>query len=101
VFLEVGLDDSPAQTFWEELMSSGSYFPASGNIVDRNRQIGMAQGKAEDVLRLLDRRGIAVSEVDRRRVVECDDLDSLNAWFDRAITAETADEVFAEPSEES
>lgn len=46
------------------------------------------------VLRLLARRGVAVSEDDKQRVHDCIDLDLIDLWFDRAFTAETIDEVF-------
>ncbi|WP_282702861.1 hypothetical protein [Streptomyces sp. CC219B] len=57
---------------------------------------GLAQGKAEDILLLLERRGIDVPDADRERVTSCDDLETLGRWFDRAITAASADEVFAD-----
>ncbi|CAM5242552.1 hypothetical protein SHIRM173S_00383 [Streptomyces hirsutus] len=49
----------------------------------------------EDILRLLQGRGIEVSEEDRERVTGCRDLDTLDVWFTRAITATSAAEVFA------
>ncbi|WTW97084.1 hypothetical protein OG216_28645 [Streptomycetaceae bacterium NBC_01309] len=78
-------------------MSSGTYLPGRGNIVERNQKIGEAKGRAADVVRVLERRGVAVSEADRQRVIECEDLDTLSAWFDRAFDVATADELFAEP----
>ncbi|MFF1700486.1 ATP-binding protein [Streptomyces sp. NPDC058252] len=47
-------------------------------------------------LRVLDRGGIAVSDEDRERIASCDDLDTLDRRLDRAITATSASEVFAE-----
>jgi predicted transposase YdaD len=57
---------------------------------------GKAEGKAEAVLKLLDRRGLAPSEDQRRKVTSCSDTAQLDVWFDRAITAATADEVFTD-----
>jgi hypothetical protein len=55
---------------------------------------GMAEGKAEDVLKLLDARHLAPSKDQRQQVTSCTDAAQLNRWFDRAITADTANDVF-------
>jgi hypothetical protein len=57
---------------------------------------GKAEGKAEDVLKLLDARGLAPSKEQRQRVTSCADPAQLDLWFERAITAGTATEVFAD-----
>jgi len=53
-----------------------------------------AEGRAEAVLRVLDKRGVALSEDQRARVAGCTDLDQLDEWLDRAVTATRAAEVF-------
>ncbi|MFF8094396.1 hypothetical protein [Streptomyces sp. NPDC016675] len=58
------------------------------------RAEGRAEGRAEDILLLLERRGVAVSGGDRERIVGCADLDVLGVWFSRAITAGSVAEVF-------
>ena len=57
---------------------------------------GKAEGKAEAVLKLLDARHLAPSQEQRQRVTSCTDAVQLDLWFDRAITADTAAEVFAD-----
>ena len=57
---------------------------------------GKAEGKAEAVLRLLDARDLAPSQEQRQRVTSCTDPAQLDLWFDRAITAGTVTEVFAD-----
>ena len=57
---------------------------------------GEAKGKAESVLKLLDARRLAPSKEQRQRVMSCADSVQLDLWFDRAITAGTAAEVFAD-----
>jgi hypothetical protein len=54
---------------------------------------GKAEGKAEGLLRILDRRGIALSEDQRHRIGTCADSDILNIWIDRAIFAMSIDDV--------
>jgi len=56
---------------------------------------GKAEGKAEAVLRILGKRAIAVSDEQRQRILACGDVDALDCWLDRALTAAAADELFA------
>jgi hypothetical protein len=65
-------------------------------MIDDGKAEGKTEGKAEAVLKLLDRRGLAPSEDQRQTVASCTDMAQLDVWFDRAITAATADEVFAD-----
>jgi len=53
-----------------------------------------AQGIAKSILRVLERRGVAVSADQRQEILSCTDLDRLNHWLDQAALAATADEVF-------
>ena len=80
-----------AKTFVEEMRDLGK---AEGLV--EGRAEGKAEGKAESVLRLLDARLLAPSQEQRERVTSCTDFAQLGVWFDRAITAATADEVFAD-----
>jgi len=65
-------------------------------IHDQGIAEGEARGKAEAVLRLLDARGLALSQEQRQQVMSCTDAVQLDLWFDRTITAGTAAEVFAD-----
>jgi len=60
----------------------------------RSRDEGALRKQASMLLRLLDRRGLAVDEATRARVTACEDADQLEQWFDRAIVAGHIDEVF-------
>jgi hypothetical protein len=64
--------------------------------VERIHEQGISEGKAEAVLKLLDARHLAPSQEQRQRVTSCTDPAQLDLWFDRAITAGTATEVFAD-----
>jgi hypothetical protein len=65
-------------------------------IHDQGIAEGEAKGKAEAVLKLLDARHLVPSGEERQRVTSCTDAMQLDRWFDRAITADTAAEVFAD-----
>jgi hypothetical protein len=65
-------------------------------IHDQGIAEGQAKGKAEAVLKLLDARHLAPSLEQRQQVASCTDTLQLDRWFDRAITARAAAEVFAD-----
>jgi hypothetical protein len=65
-------------------------------IHDQGIAEGKAEGKAEAVLKLLDARRLAPTKEQRQQVASCTDAVQLDLWFDRAITAGTAAEVFAD-----
>ena len=59
----------------------------------RGKAEGKAEGEASAVLTVLDARGVHVPEAIRDQILACTDLDQLDAWLRRAVTAATADEV--------
>lgn len=54
---------------------------------------GEIRAKIKDLLTVLDVRGQAVTDDDRRHITACTDLERLDAWFRRAITAHTSQEI--------
>ena len=57
---------------------------------------GKLEGEARALLRVLDRRGLAVDEATRARVLACVDGATLDAWLDRAVTASTIADVLGD-----
>lgn len=55
---------------------------------------GEVRGAAQMLERLLDARGVALTDALRRRIRECTDSELLQRWFGRAVTATTTAEVF-------
>ncbi|MGC9442690.1 hypothetical protein [Streptomyces sp. WG5] len=123
--LEVGLEDTPARETWRELEKMViSYFPGRGTVWEETyyegrakgeaegrakgeaegRAKGEAEGKAQGVLRVLEVRGLIVSDDARARVTACMDLARLDDWLDRAGTVARVEELFAgmpdQPQEE-
>ncbi|MEV0693383.1 hypothetical protein [Streptomyces sp. NPDC050388] len=90
---EQGLGKTPAADLWKHLMAVDLSFFQS-ETAQRLRAEGRVEGRAEDILRLLDGRGIEVSAEERERIAGCGDLATLEVWFTRAITATSAAEVF-------
>ena len=56
---------------------------------------GREDGARASLLRVLARRGLALSEAQREQVQACGDVEALHAWLDRAVDAANADAVFA------
>jgi hypothetical protein len=53
------------------------------------------QGRAEMLLELLETRFSVPTSI-RKRIEACTDTAQIKAWFERAISASSLDEVFAE-----
>ena len=61
----------------------------------RSYDQGKAEGKAEDLIKILKRRGMAVTDEQQRQIVACTDLSTLDRWLDRAFSVTAVDELFA------
>ena len=64
--------------------------------IEQGLEQGRVQAKAEDILKILDARQLRPTKVQRGQVSAATDLAQLDLWFDRALTAATAAEVFAD-----
>ncbi|WP_328938457.1 hypothetical protein [Streptomyces tauricus] len=96
-FIEIGLGDPRTRALWRNLMATyTSRFPGSGTIIEESINRGLAQSRAEDIVRLLTLRGIDIPEAARERITGCADLETLGTWFDRAVTATDVEELFAD-----
>ena len=62
-------------------------------IAARNQAEGEARGEGRAVLTVLDARGVPVPDAIRQQILGCADLDQLDRWLRRAVTATTADDV--------
>ena len=73
--------------------------PIMLTIADALRQEGMArglaEGKAESVLAVLEARGLEVSAEQRDRISACHDVAELDRWLRRAVTVATVAELFS------
>jgi hypothetical protein len=55
---------------------------------------GEVKAKAEDVLKIIDARAIDATAEQGDQVSSCTDIAQLDKWFDRALTADTAADIF-------
>ena len=57
-------------------------------------QQGEVKAKSEDVLKVIDSRAIKLTAEQREQVTSCTDIARLDEWFDSALTADTAADIF-------
>ncbi|MFD3353760.1 hypothetical protein [Streptomyces fradiae] len=60
------------------------------------RAQGEARRAAEDILTVLEQRGILVPEAVRERITGCTDPHVMSDWFRRTLTVATAEEIFGD-----
>ncbi|MFJ9666397.1 hypothetical protein ACIRPP_17555 [Streptomyces sp. NPDC101219] len=93
--VEVGLESTPARKNWRKLMQDVvTHFPGHGTLFEEKYLEGKAEGEARGILRVLEVRGIPVSDEVRQRITDCTDLDVLGDWLDRSGTVERAEDLF-------
>ncbi|MFF4018121.1 hypothetical protein [Streptomyces sp. NPDC001843] len=98
-FVDSCLGDTQAQQMWRDLMTAMQYFwrhPLAEQVRQEGREEGIEQERASMVLRILQWRGIDVSESVRDRVTSCTDLDRLEVWAQRAVHASSAKDLFGD-----
>ncbi len=78
---------------WKELMVPVNYFFKNPVAVAMREEVRVEE-RVAGILRILDRRHIEVPESVRERVSNCTDPDLLQLWWDRAIVATDAAQMF-------
>lgn len=94
-----GLGRLQAAQQWRNLVAVDLSFytsPLSEEIRDEGRTEGRAAGRAEDILLVLEQRGIDVPDEARARITGCHDPELLRQWLVRAVTTSSTEEIFTE-----
>jgi hypothetical protein len=90
--------DDARQTL-EALMSNTEW---KDDFIESYVKIGVEQGtanaKAQGILDAMDTRGLRPTEDQRAKVTAAAGIAQLDRWFKLALTADTADDVFRDPS---
>lgn len=106
LYIQLGLAGLPAERTWRNLMSFTreqlSKSPALREIFEESDAKAEAKGEAKgaaktrsaDILRILEVRKVALNDADRNRISGCTDVELLDRWFNAAITALSAEQVF-------
>lgn len=56
---------------------------------------GKAESEAEVLLRVVTRRGLAITSEQQRQILACTDIAILDGWFDRSFSVGSVDELLA------
>lgn len=92
------LEDMMATTEWKDDFIESYVQIGIEQGREQGREQGLEQGaasaKAQAVLKVLDTRGLNPTEKQRAQVTATAGIDQLDRWFERALTAATADDVF-------
>ena len=63
---------------------------------EMGREEGLAEGQARALVKMLELKKESVLTVEaRQRILECTDVDLIEQWFERAVTASSLDEIFS------
>ncbi|MGW2910021.1 hypothetical protein ACWC9X_06140 [Streptomyces asoensis] len=93
-FIAQGLGNNRrAAELWRNLVAV-DLSPYKSYIFEEFRDEGRAQRGAEDIVLVLEARGLDVSDEIRERVTGCDDPDLLRDWLTRAVTVSSAEAIF-------
>jgi hypothetical protein len=98
-YTDIGYSLSPLQVqrLLEEIMSTGTIplnTPWAKKAYAEGSEKGMAEGRAADILMILETRGLDIAAADRDRITSCADLAQLQDWVKHAVTARTTSELF-------
>lgn len=61
--------------------------------LEQGLEKGEQEGRAAMLFHLLERRGLHVSDAQRTQIADCADAATLERWFDRALDAESTQQV--------
>ncbi|MEE1750942.1 hypothetical protein [Streptomyces sp. SP18CS02] len=70
--------------------------PIMQDYTEEVRAKAQAQGEAKALLIILEQRGIHISDAARERINAGEDPEILLRWLTRALSATSAEEIFAE-----
>jgi hypothetical protein len=87
--VEAGLGDTVARQIWRNLMTIKPF-----DYTTELEARGEAKGEAKALLMILQGRHFAITDQDRERITSCTDVQQLEAWIDRSITATSIEDVF-------
>jgi hypothetical protein len=87
----LGVADAAARGELEALMASPKFH---STFVDGLLQQGEVKSKIEDLVKVIRARGLELTPAQLELVTSCADLSQLATWFDHALDAKTADEIF-------
>jgi hypothetical protein len=102
LLIEANLSDAARKAIEMQPGLQNYFSEAQRRNFERGRAEGEAKGRAEGeaaaVLKILARRGLKLTAEQRRRIVGCTDLATLERWLDRSLSASSVSDLFAPPA---
>jgi predicted transposase YdaD len=62
--------------------------------LEKGLEKGAVNSKIEDLIKVIQARGLELTKAELKLVTSCADLSQLATWFNRALDATTTDEIF-------
>ena len=62
--------------------------------LEKGREEGAVTSRIEDLIKVIQARGLELTMAQLKLVTSCADLSQLATWFDQALDAKTTDEIF-------
>lgn len=78
---------------WMQMGEARGFEMGEARGFEKGEARGKREGLAAGVLRILERRRFALSEAQRRQVLECQEIATLEVWLDRALEIASVDEL--------
>ena len=63
-------------------------------LLQQGEENGAVKSKIEDLIKVIQARGLELTEAQLKLVTSCSDLAQLATWFDQALDAKTTDDIF-------
>ncbi|MCH7231309.1 hypothetical protein L0U85_10675 [Glycomyces sp. L485] len=86
---EGGLGEGCQREIWKKIMKTMSF-----GYVSELRQEFRAEGLADGIIALLDKRGVRFSDADRERITSCLDPEQLQAWLLKTPYVSNIEDLF-------
>jgi hypothetical protein len=102
----LGVADTAARGELEALMASPKFHSTFvDGLLQQGEEKGLEKGlekgavksKVEDLIKVIRARGLGLTQAQQELVTSCSDLSQLDTWFDQALDAKTADDIFGSP----
>ena len=93
ILIEQALSEAARKALDMEPQIEKFFSEAHRRSYDRGKAEGEAKGKAEALLMLLRRHGLAMTSDQQHRIITCTDLATLDRWLDRAFSVASVEEL--------
>lgn len=84
---------SPWVKKWNRLQAEAEQAKAEATSAKAEATSAKAEGEARTLLRIIEGRGLALTEAQRAQIMACKDIPTLDGWTDRVLVVTSVDEL--------